>query len=118
MSELEERLNAVLSDPEQMSRIAQMASKLMGSIAPGGTENATAAPAAPAAPDAAWMGLVSRIVGSMNGNDRKKQLLQGLSPYLAQERRRRLERALRLAAAARLAGAAFAELGGDGAEPL
>ena len=30
MSELEERLNAVLSNPEEMSRLADMAQKLMG----------------------------------------------------------------------------------------
>ena len=34
MAELEDRLNAVLSDPAQMEKIAQMASRLMGSIAP------------------------------------------------------------------------------------
>ena len=34
MSELEDRLNALLSNPEDMGRIAQMASRLMGSIAP------------------------------------------------------------------------------------
>ena len=46
MSELEERLNAVLSDPEEMSRIAAMAQKLMGELP---SESA----AAPSAPEAA-----------------------------------------------------------------
>ena len=46
MSELEERLNAVLSNPEEMSRIAAMAQKLMGELP---SESA----AAPSAPEAA-----------------------------------------------------------------
>ena len=36
MSELEERLNAVLSNPGEMSRIAAMAQKLMGNLPPEG----------------------------------------------------------------------------------
>lgn len=32
MSELEDRLNAVLSNPEEMSRIAAVAQKLMGEL--------------------------------------------------------------------------------------
>ena len=112
MSELEERLNAVLSDPEQMERIARMASKLMGSISPDGPGEAAAPPASPA-PDASLMGMVGRIMGGLGGNG-KKQLLQGISPYLAQTRRQRLERALRFAAAARLALAALSEMGGEG----
>lgn len=52
MSELEERLNAVLSNPEEMSRIAAMAQKLMGELP---SESA----AAPSAPEAAGCSAVS-----------------------------------------------------------
>ena len=52
MSELEERLNAVLSNPEEMSRIAAMAQKLMGELP---SESA----AAPSAPEAAGGSAVS-----------------------------------------------------------
>ena len=45
MSELEDRLNAVLSNPEEMSRIAAMAQKLMGEL----PSESAAAPSAPAA---------------------------------------------------------------------
>ncbi len=115
MSELEERLNAVLSDPEQMGRIAQMASRLMGSLPP--QESGPPAAAAAPGPDAALLGLVSRLMGGMRGGGDKKQLLNGMAPYLAPTRRARLEKALRVAAAARLAGAALAEWGG-GDEPV
>jgi len=109
MSELEDRLNSLLSSPEDMGRIAQMASRLMGEIAP----EAPAGGAAPPGGDAAGMaGMLGRIL--QGANDRgKQQLLTGLSPYLAQKRQARLGKALRIAAAARLAGAAFSEMGGD-----
>lgn len=111
MSELEERLNSLLNSPEDMGRIAQMASRLMGQIAPGDGEP----PAAPSGGgDAGMMGVVGRILGQLNDNGGKKQLLTGLSPYLAPKRRQRLEKSLRLASAARLAGVAFSELGGEG----
>ena len=107
MGELEERLNALLQNPEDMGRIAQMASRLMGQIAPGEAEKPTGGP------DPGMMGAVGRILGQLNDSGGKKQLLTGLSPYLAPKRRQRLEKSLRIASAARLAGVAFSELGGE-----
>ena len=108
MAELEDRLNAVLSDPEQMGRIAQMASRLMGSISTPAPEPQNQS----SGMDPALMGMVGRIMGGLRNNGSKQQLIQGLSPYLAPKRQQRLEKALRLATAAKLAGAAFAEMGG------
>ena len=56
MSELEERLNAVLSNPEEMSRLADMAQKLMGNLAP-----ESAAPSAP--PSGGLAGLAAGLGG-------------------------------------------------------
>ena len=109
MSELEERLNAVLSDPTQMEKIAQMASRLMGSIAP--EENSTTGM------DPKLMGLVGRVAASLNGGGKAK-LVAGLGPYLAATRRARLEKALRLGAAASLAVEFMGEMGGEKHEPL
>ena len=109
MGELEERLNAVLSDPQQMEKIAQMASKLMGSIAPE-EKNAPGM-------DPRLMGLVGRVAASLNGGG-KAGLMAGLGPYLAEGRRARLEKALRLGAAANLAVEFMGELGGEKNEPL
>ena len=67
MSELEERLNAVLGDPAQMEKIAQMASRLMGSIAP--EENSTPGM------DPKLMGLVGRVAASLNGGGKAKLLV-------------------------------------------
>lgn len=109
MAELEERLNAVLSDPAQMEKIAQMASRLMGSIAP--------EEKVPPGLDPKLMGLVGRVAASLNGGG-KRELMTGLGPYLAEGRRARLERALRLAAAASLAVEFMGELGGEKSDPL
>ena len=108
MSELEDRLNALLANPEDMGKIARMASRLMGEISP-------EPPAAGKGADGALLGAVSRIMGGLGGGreGNKNQLLSGMSPYLSEERRKRLGRALRIASAARLAGAALAEWGGE-----
>ena len=107
MVEPEDLLNAVLSDPEQMGRIAAMASKLMGSIAP-----EQSAPTSGNG-EGSLTELVGRVMGSMQGDGKRKALLQGLAPYLTEPRRARLARALKLASAAKLAGAAFRSMGGE-----
>lgn len=108
MSQLEDRLEALLSNPEDMGKIAQMASRLMGQIAP-----PSAGPAPEPDGQGELLGVVGRIVSGLKDSGGKRQLLAGMAPYLAPSRRRRLEKALRLASAARLAGAALAEMGGD-----
>ncbi len=114
MSDLEERLNAVMSDPEQMGHIARMASRLMGSIAP---EPDAPAPETGGA-DEALMGMVSRVLGKLRSGGDKRQLLGGMAPYLSPARKGRLEKALRLAAAVRAASAAMEEWGGSGGESV
>ena len=72
MSEIEDRLNAVLSNPEEMSRIAAMAQKLMGGL----PSESAAAPAAPEPPGGGLLGglagslpgLLSRLTSGQNGN--------------------------------------------------
>jgi len=108
MSELEERLNAVLSDPAELSRLTQMASRLMGGA---GEKTPPEKEAAPSAGD----GLASLAAGalqSLKGRGGKPPLLEGVAPYISAERQQRLERALRLASAARWALPALREMGG------
>lgn len=107
MSELEDRLNALLQSPEDMNRLAAMASQLMGQIAPeGGAEEKTAAPFFGG-------GAVQEIVKNLGGNGSRGELLKGMTPYLSPARARRLERALRVASAAKIATAALGQMGGD-----
>lgn len=110
MSPLEERLEALLSSPGGH-----------GQDRPDGLPGSwvrlplPAAPPPEAEPDGQGdlLGMVGRIVRGLKDSGGKRQLLAGLAPYLADSRRRRLEKALRLASAARLAGAALAEMGED-----
>lgn len=100
MSELEERLQSLLENPEELGRVAQMAQRLMGQDPSGETP-----------PES---GSVQKLLQGLTGGEDKKKLASALSPYLDESRRRRLLRALRTASAARLALAALTETGGDG----
>ena len=110
MSELEDRLQAVLSDPAELDRLTQMASRLMGSLGDPPPEKAEDPPE----PDSGGLSpaLLSKVMGVLKGKGRAP-LLDGVGPYLDEERRHRLERALRLASTARLAGSALEKLGGS-----
>ena len=103
MSEFEEKLHAILSDPVEMERISRLASELMG----GGLTDA-AQPAANEGPDGVLLRRLSGLLGGAGGGD-KAALLSALSPYLRPERMARLQRALRLAGMLRLAGTALWE---------
>ena len=102
MSELEERLQAVLSDPGELDRLAKMARQFMGGGAPEPEENASG-PTLPAG--------AAKLLRELAGG-KKPPLLDAVGPYLDPERRSRLSRALRLASAAKTALPALRELGG------
>lgn len=106
MNEFEETLNAILSDPEEMERISRLAAELLGGTGPPGAE-------APA-DETAWpgMGMLTKLLGGMNGGGDKTALLEALAPYLRPERKERLQKALRFARMARLATSAMSEFGG------
>ena len=81
MSELEEKLNALLSDPNSMAQVMQMAQQLSGAM--GEQKAAPPPPAPPPGPD----------LGAALGG----QLLQALRPFLKEEKQGKIERAARLA---------------------
>ena len=101
MSEFEDKLHAILSDPAEMERISRLASELMG----GGE---TDAPPETDAPDGGLLRRLSSLLGGAGGGE-KTALVNALSPYLHPERRARLQKALRLAGVLRLAGTALRE---------
>ncbi|MBQ7736882.1 MAG: hypothetical protein IJT62_03485 [Oscillospiraceae bacterium] len=108
MNELEEKLSAVLSDPEELGRLTRMASALLGGAGDAGNE-----PPPQAEPERGG-GLppaLGKMLRDLRGRG-KPPLLEGVGPYLDPERRARLERALRLASTARLAGSAWEKMGG------
>ena len=104
MEGLEEKLGAVLSNPQLMQQLMSMAQAM-------GTQSAPSPPAqeisVPAMPDID-PGLLRKLIGSMgqaNVDPNQKALLQALHPYLSRDRLSRLERAMRAAKMAKLASA-------------
>lgn len=112
MNELEEKLGAVLNDPQMMQKIMAMAQAL------GGNRESAEEVKSPPAPSVNDTKLLQGLTGFAQHNniDRNQQaLLQALSPYLSQNRVGKLERAMR---AARVAGAASAFLNAGGMQLL
>lgn len=103
MDELESQIRQVLGDPTQMAQIMSLAQSLMGgegapAPAPPRPEGLGAGPAAPGV--------------DAPGQTERQALLAALRPYLSDERRRRLDRALRISSMAQLAKRALGSLGG------
>lgn len=114
MDELEQTLQRVLSDPQEMEKISRIAAQLMG----GGQEETAEDGGAPdkTGTGAAEMlkGLLSAPPGAGGADGRKTALLNALAPYLREDRRKKLQKAMRLARAARVAGVVLNEFGGEG----
>ncbi len=103
MDGLEEKLGAVLNNPQLMQQIMSMAQSMGASQPPPNSPP----PPAPAAPPELDMGMLRKLSGlaGQSGVDRNQQaLLKALDPYLGKDRLGRLEKAMRAAKMAKLAG--------------
>ena len=112
MSELEEQINRILSDPGQMEKLTGLASLLMGG------EGESAAPAPAPAPDP---GLLQKLGGALAGGEagRETALLEAMRPWLSEKRQHKMDRAMKLAKMARIARIALGQMGGgDDDQPL
>lgn len=110
MSEMEDKLSAIMNDPQMMQQIFSMAQSMTGASASGEEPMQESFPELD-------MGMLQKISGlaQQSSIDRREQsLLQALSAYLSGDRIRRLERAMR---AARMAKTASAFLGQQGLLP-
>ena len=120
MDELEQTLQRVLSNPEEMAKISRIAAQLFANG--GGQEETAEGNSAPdptgPGPAELLKGLLSASPGadggSGGGSGDKTALLNAIAPYLREDRRRKLQKAMRLARAARLAGVMLTEFGGEG----
>ena len=98
MSELEDKLNSLLSNPQLMQQIMSMAQNM-------NTTNATAPPSEEFIPDID-PNLIRQITGmAQKGtiDQNQKSLLKALSPYLSPGRIGKLEKAMRAAKMAQFA---------------
>lgn len=109
MSELEDTLSSVLSDPEQMARLRAMAQSLMGGAAQ------DSEPSAPAAtpPSPEGLGQLGALLKGGGEKSRQLRALEALLPCLSESRARKLSRAIRLSSLLRLAGNALPSLTGE-----
>ena len=113
MSEMDEKLNTLLSDPGSMARIMQLAQQLSGTM--GGAEKSTPEPPPPADPEdqtgggtagfGGLGGLDPALLGKLlplaqeygRSNSASMQLLNALRPFLKPEKQGKVERAAHLA---------------------
>lgn len=114
MSELEEKLGSLLSDPNMMQQIMGMAKMLSASVPPEQPQE-TAAPPAPPQIDGNMLKALSGIANQGGIDSHQDSLLKALHPYLSQNRISKLERAM---SAARMASAASAFLNAGGLQLL
>lgn len=127
-------LQSVLSDPEQMAKITQMAQSLMkGQEAPTGLpapETANTASEAPAAAqqaggtpvfsegEAKLFSALGKAFASSGGKSRSTALLVAMRPYMKPEKQEKLDRAMKLAKMVHVAGAVMKEYGGGASNGL
>ncbi len=119
MSEFEDRINSILGDPAQMDKITKIAKSLMGGEAAepeerSGGDNPLAALFGSDGEEMAALGRISRALGAQSEQDREKTaLLEAMKPYLSEKRRRKMDKAMKIARITRIARAAMGESGGD-----
>ena len=131
MAELEEQLSAILDNPEAMGQIMSLARSLSGG---GKKEEKTAGPTLRPEPpreesqedppdlssllgqvDPGMLQMGMRLFREYQGkDDRNAALLAALRPFLKEDRRAKLDRALELVRMLRLIRAALGAVGGKG----
>lgn len=129
MGDFEEKLNSILGDQQAMGQIMALAQSLGKQSSSDQEEKDTAPePAEDAPPDLSQlMGnldpkmvqLGMRLMREYQQDDgQNTALLQALRPYLREERRGRLDKAVQIAKMSRLLRVALGSLGGKGEDTL
>lgn len=96
---LEEKLGAILSDPDMMQKLQAMAQSLSQSPPPQQCQPEQTAPQI----DLSMLQKLSGLAGQTGIDKNQQTLLAALTPYLPQNRVSRLEKAMRAAKMAKLA---------------
>ncbi len=107
MDDFENRLNSILSSPDSLEKIKQIAQ----SFASGNTDGETAAPAEKQAlPELS--SFLSKAMGDWAKPSEAEKIIRAIQPYLSDERGKKLERALKFAKIYKAAKKFLPELGG------
>lgn len=104
MSDLEDRISQVLSDPNLMQQIMAMASAMGTQSPPEPAQSPQESPSLPAID----LGMLRHLAAGTGVDANQKALLQALGPYISRDRTAKLEKAMR---AAKIASMATALLG-------
>ena len=109
----EDKLNQILSDPDSMAKIMNLAQSLGGpSAATNGPPDPPPKPPPPPPDDAFVKGILRLMQQAQHTDKRQEALLCALKPYLAPERQAKIDEALRIAKLSQLAGFALKNYGG------
>jgi len=120
VSELDDKINSILNNPEEMGKIVQMAASIMNGMN-GGDEKNTAnsdnpdpgsALASLGGIDPAMLSSISRLISRAQNSFNKHELLEAMKPYLSEKRREKIDKAIQVARMAKVAQIALAEYGG------
>lgn len=111
---LEEKLQQLLNDPDSMAQIMSFAQSLGGQMQQPQQPQQSQEPQAAVPPiDPGMMQAIVGIMQQLQRTDsRQEALLNALKPYLAPERREKIDRAAQIARLSRLAGTALQNYGG------
>ena len=112
MDGMEDKLNAILGNPQMMQQIMAMAQAMGQQSQPKEEPKPESVPAMNTG--GLDLGMIQKLSGiaRQSGIDKDQQnLLKALGPYLSRERITKLEKAMR---AAKIAGVASTALGGNG----
>lgn len=115
MSELEEKLNALMSNPQLMQQIAAMAQSMSSTQQPQESQPEPANNQSMPILDPGLLQMIAKTAGQSGVDGNQTALLQALSPFVSSSRLQKLERAMR---AARLAGTASLFLNNGGLQLL
>ena len=113
MSELEEKLGALLANPQLMQQISSLVQAMGQPSQPAPSPPPMPEPSPPE-PDFSQLQGLASLLQSNRTDANQQALLRALSPYLSPWRVGKLERAMR---ASKMAGLASVFLRGDGQSP-
>jgi hypothetical protein len=117
VSDLEDKINAVLGDPKQMQEITKLAKSLMGGGEKEAASEKVSNPAEDMGLDQNMLKRLGRIMGESRSDKPEQQaLLEAMKPYLSEKRRSKMDRAMKMAKLARIAKIAMEDMGGDGTD--
>ena len=130
MAEFEQTLNAILGNQEAMGQIMALARSLSGEESQPEPQQEPQMTEAPCAAGGEGIPDLSALMGSLDPNmlqmgmrmvqqlqgkdDRNTALLMALRPFVREERRDKLDRALQIARMTRMIRTAFGVMGGKG----